>query len=298
MGVGQQQLRTKTDPMHIETHGHGPAIALIHGWAMHGGLFAPLVERLADRHTLHLVDLPGHGHARADTTALEPATLAAALVERVPDAVWLGWSLGGQFALRAALDHPQAVRGVVMVASSPRFVRADDWPHGVSPSLFGDFGDALRRDFRGTLEGFLALEALGSASAQEELRKLRTQAFERGEPAEHALQEGLRLLDALDMRDELPRLRVPSLWLSGRRDRLVPAGAMPAAAALAPEARSVVIANAGHAPFLGAAAEVAREIDEFASSLSPRAQSRHSRQGGNDGQQQDAGRPKATGNRP
>jgi pimeloyl-[acyl-carrier protein] methyl ester esterase len=62
-------------------------------------------------------------------------------------------------------------------------------------------------------------------------------------------------------------LRVPSLWLSGRRDRLVPAGAMPAAAALAPGGRSVVIANAGHAPFLGAADEVAREIDGFLQQL-------------------------------
>ena len=251
--------------MFIETHGRGPALALIHGWAMHGGLFAPLVERLSDRFTLHLVDLPGHGHARKDDTALEPAALAAALVARVPDAVWLGWSLGGQVALRAALDHPGQVRGLVMVASSPRFVRddADGWPHGVSSNLFGDFGDALRRDFRGTLEGFLALESLGSATAQDELRRLRAQAFERGEPSPRALQEGLVLLDELDLRDELSRLQVPSLWLSGRRDRLVPAGAMAASAALAPGARSVVIDEAGHAPFLGAADTVAAEVDGF-----------------------------------
>ena len=254
--------------MHIQSlgqpaGGQKPALALIHGWAMHGGLFAPLVERLADRYTLHLVDLPGHGHAREDTTPLVPETLAAQLVERVPGAVWLGWSLGGQFALRAALDHPHDVRGLVMVASSPRFVVGEDWQHGVGASLFRDFGDALAKDFRGTLEGFLALEALGSAHAQEELRSLRAHAFERGEPAPRALQEGLVLLDRLDLRDELPMLRVPSLWLAGRRDRLVPAGAMPAAAALAPQARSVVIANAGHAPFLGAPDEVAREIDAF-----------------------------------
>ena len=249
--------------MHIETRGQGPAIALIHGWAMHGGLFAPLLDRLADRYTLHLVDLPGHGHAREDTTALVPEALAATLVARVPGAVWLGWSLGGQFALRAALDHPHAVRGLIMVASSPRFVVGEDWTHGVGPQLFRDFGDALAKDFRGTLEGFLALEALGSAHAQDELRSLRAQAFARGEPAQRALLEGLALLDRLDTRGELPMLRVPSLWLSGRRDRLVPAGAMPAAAALAPQARSVVIANAGHAPFLGAADTVADEIDAF-----------------------------------
>ena len=253
--------------MHIESRGNGPALALIHGWAMHGGLFAPLVDRLVDRYTLHLVDLPGHGHARDDATPLMPEALAAQLVERIPDAAWLGWSLGGQFALRAALDHPHQVRGLIMLASSPRFVVGEDWTHGVGANLFRDFGDALARDFRGTLEGFLALEALGSAHAQEELRSLRAQAFERGEPARRALLEGLVLLDQLDVRDELPMLRVPSLWLSGRRDRLVPAGAMPAAAALAPQARSVVIANAGHAPFLGAPDEVARVIDAFVATL-------------------------------
>lgn len=253
--------------LHIETHGRGPSLALIHGWAMHGGLFMPLVERLADRYTLHLVDLPGHGYSREDAAPLVSATLAAELVQRIPDAAWLGWSLGGQFALRAALDHPHAVRGVVLVASSPRFVSGEDWPHGVGPDLFRDFGAALERDFRGTLEGFLALESLGSASAQDDLRNLKGHAFERGEPAPRALQEGLRLLDRLDLRDELPQLKVPSLWISGRRDRLVPAGAMPSAAKLAHAARSVVIANAGHAPFLGATAQVADEIDRFMQAL-------------------------------
>nr|AKJ87273.1 hypothetical protein [uncultured organism] len=254
--------------MHIETLGAGPALALIHGWAMHGGLFAPLVDRLAARYTLHLVDLPGHGHACADATALEPVAIAAELVARVPDAVWLGWSLGGQFALRAALDHPGRVRGLVMVASSPRFVRGDDWAHGVDAQVFRDFAALLQHDYRATLEGFLALEALGSTTARDDLRSLKAQAFARGEPAQRALLEGLGLLDRLDLRAELPGLQVPSLWISGRRDRLVPAGAMPAAAALAPDARSVVIADAGHAPFLNAADAVAREIDGFMRGLS------------------------------
>jgi len=250
--------------MHVESTGQGPSLALVHGWAMHGGLFAPLVERLRDRYTLPLVDLPGPGHARQSAAPPDPQALTAQLVDAVPDAVWLGWSLGGQFALRNALDHPDRVRGLVMLAASPRFVADADWPHGVRSSLFRDFGDALSKDFRGTLDGFLALEALGSATAQEELRNLRAHAFERGEPAPAALVRGLELLDTFDARDELVRLRVPSLWISGRRDRLVPAGAMPAAAALAPDATSLVIRDAGHAPFPGAADEVAQAIDPFA----------------------------------
>ena len=50
--------------LHVERSGHGPDVVLLHGWAMHGGVFAPLVERLASRFTLYLVDLPGHGYSR------------------------------------------------------------------------------------------------------------------------------------------------------------------------------------------------------------------------------------------
>lgn len=249
--------------LHIERAGTGPSIALVHGWAMHGGLFAPLVERLQSRYTLHLVDLPGHGHSRDSTRPLDPHALAHELVDAAPDAVWLGWSLGGQFALRCVLDHAHRTRGLVMLAASPRFVAGEGWPHGVRATLFRDFGEALSRDFRGTLDGFLALEALGSATAQDELRRLRAHAFERGEPAPQALLRGLELLDEFDARDALPGLQVPSLWIAGRRDRLVPPGAPTAAALLAPRARSLVIADAGHAPFLGAADAVASAIDAF-----------------------------------
>ena len=52
--------------MHIEAHGSGPDLVLIHGWAMHGGVFAGLLERLGARFRVHVVDLPGHGLARGD----------------------------------------------------------------------------------------------------------------------------------------------------------------------------------------------------------------------------------------
>ena len=47
--------------LHVEVSGNGPPLVLLHGWAMHGGVFAPLVERLRSRFSLHVVDLPGHG---------------------------------------------------------------------------------------------------------------------------------------------------------------------------------------------------------------------------------------------
>jgi pimeloyl-[acyl-carrier protein] methyl ester esterase len=91
--------------------------------------------------------------------------------------------------------------------------------------------------------------------------------FERGEPAPPVLVDGLALLADSDLRPLLPGLPVPSLWLAGRRDRLVDWRAMEAAAALAPRARFHRIDGGGHAPFLGHAEDVAAQVHAFGSDL-------------------------------
>lgn len=252
--------------LHIDVVGHGPALVLVHGWALHGGVFAPLVERLSPHYQLHMVDLPGHGHSRDDTTPLRLPHVVNAIAAATPPAVWCGWSLGGLFALHAAATLPQ-VKGLAMMAATPRFVRGSDWPHAVEPAVFAQFGQDLAQDYRGTLERFLALDAMGSAHAREELRTLRAMLVARGEPAPRALQEGLRLLENTDLRGALPGLRVPSLWLAGQRDRLVQAQGMQAAAALAPGAQVHVVPHGGHAPFLGHTDEVAATLQRFVAAL-------------------------------
>lgn len=251
--------------MHLDTQGSGADLVLVHGWAMHSGVFAPLVRELAPHFRLHLIDLPGHGFSRDDGATLDPADCARRIAKAVPRAIWLGWSLGGLVAMRAALDVPAQVRGLVLIAASPRFVFGDDWPCGVDPSVFAEFGAGLASDYRGTIERFLALEALGSEHARNELRTLKTQVFARGEPALSALSEGLRILDASDFRAEIPRLSMPSVWIAGRRDRLVSAAAMQWAAEQSHG--RYVECNSGHAPFLGHAQTLATAIGEFAEGL-------------------------------
>jgi pimeloyl-[acyl-carrier protein] methyl ester esterase len=249
--------------MHIERTGTGPDLVLLHGWAMHGGIFMPLADVLRDRWTVHVVDLPGHGHSRDDATPLNLSELAAALARRLPRAVWLGWSLGGLIAQKIAIDAPEKVRALTIVAGSPRFVKADDWPHGVEHDVFRAFEQELASDWRGTVERFLALEVIGSEWAREALRVLQACVFDRGEPAPHVLADGLDLLDATDLRAGIAGLSVPSAWITGRRDRLVPPSAVHAGAELA-GGRFVEIAGAGHAPFLHHAEAIAAAVSDVA----------------------------------
>jgi pimeloyl-[acyl-carrier protein] methyl ester esterase len=255
----------------IETTGGGPPLVLLHGWAMHSGIFAPLVDRLRAHFTLHLVDLPGHGHNRDSALPLELALVADAIVDAVADvaprATWLGWSLGGLVALQAAASRPASVRGLAMLCASPRFVRSPDWPEGMPASVFEGFAADLGRDYRATIDRFLMLEAHGSDHMREELRLLRAQVFAAGEPAPARLAEGLAVLQDSDLRALLPTLSSPSLWIAGRRDRLVAPPAMQAAAALAPGARFLRIEHGGHAPFLSHADEVAAAVLEFTAVL-------------------------------
>ncbi|KFN43864.1 pimeloyl-ACP methyl ester esterase BioH [Arenimonas oryziterrae] len=253
--------------MFIETIGTGPALVLIHGWAMHGGVFAPLVARLRERYTLHLVDMPGHGRSRDSVLPLQLPIMAAQIARETPPALWLGWSLGGLVALRGALQSPEAVRGLVMLASTPRFVRGDAWPGGMDPALFDGFARHLEDDYRATLDRFLMLEAQGSDHVRDELRQLREIVYAYGEPPQQVLREGLARLQDSDLCAELPTLSMPSLWIAGRRDRLVSPASMRAATALAPQASFVQIEHGGHAPFLSHADEVADALDAFASGL-------------------------------
>ena len=249
--------------MHVETHGAGPDLVLLHGWAMHGGIFAPLTPLLAAQFRVHVVDLPGHGRSAASDETIDPARCAAWLAQNLPPALWVGWSFGGLVALRAALAHAAQVRGLVEIAASPRFVAATDWPHGVPADVFVQFGLGLLENYRETIARFLALETLGSAQAQDELRALKAHVFERGDPALAALEHGLDVLQATDLRDDLATLTVPSLWIAGRRDRLVPAAALRWSAQASPRGEFVEIAS-GHAPFLSHATQVAETIAAFA----------------------------------
>ena len=249
--------------LHTETTGTGPELVLIHGWGLHGGIWEPLLPLLAPHFRVTVVDLPGHGHSEWQDSEGLPAFADAVLASVPQQAAWLGWSLGGLVALQAALARPQRVSALLLLASTPSFVRRSGWQSAMLPALLETFASELEADFERTLNRFLALQVHGSRDAALVLRRLRAGMFRRGRPDPAALRAGLGMLRDTDLRAACAGIRCPALVLAGERDTLVPVAAAAASAALLPQGRMHVVPGGGHAPFLSAPGEVAGAVRDF-----------------------------------
>lgn len=221
--------------------GTTPALVLIGGWAMPATLLADAVGP-TDR-AVGVVDLPGHD--RPDGV-IEPAELASAAgAELSAPAFWVGWSLGAQVALEAALGDAARCSGVVLIAMSPRFIDDGDW-RGVSPAELRALGVAARRDPAAAVRGFRRRLCARGVEA----RALKQQLANAATPGDQALSSGLACLRDADYRWVLDGLAVPSLWLGGALDPLIPPESLEWAANRAPGGHCRIVSDAGHAPFL------------------------------------------------
>jgi len=241
-----------------------PVLALVHGWGMNARVFESLAALLAADFEVRALNLPGHG-GRAALPHNTLQSWADDLAQQLPDnATLLGWSLGGQVAMRAALDHPQKIVRLILLASTPRFVAAEDWAHGMAAADLQDFGAALIADPQATLLRFLSLQTRGMPGQKTLLQQLRQTLLAAPAARAEALSSGLTMLQQTDMRAELPQLTQPVLVLHGALDTLTPPAAGCWLSAALPAARHIEFARAAHAPHLSHPAEVAAAIGQFA----------------------------------
>lgn len=250
--------------LQVESRGKGPDLVLLHGWALHGGMWGPWLDELALHARLHLVDLPGHGHSPWSDDVKGLPDLARAVGRKVPrGATLLGWSLGGMIALELARQDPGLAGALILVATTPKFVASDDWEHGMQAAVLDEFARGLAGDHRRTVQNFLALQTRGDERSLETLRLMRRNLEAHGPPDTRALEAGLEILRKTDLRQALAGIALPTLVIAGDHDRLTPPGAGRALAAALRQARYREIPRSGHAPFLSHGPVVLREIQGF-----------------------------------
>jgi len=236
---------------------------MIHGWGLHSGIWDEFVPLLEASFRITRVDLPGHGRSDWGGAASLGEWVAAVLAVVPARAAWLGWSLGGLVASRAAILAPERVAALVTLASSPCFVRKPGWQTAMLPALLENFSAELAKDFERTLTRFLSLQVRGSEYAAAVLKKLRMTLLAQGAPDTVALAAGLEILRATDLRPGMQAIECPILMIMGERDTLVPVNAGRETLGLCRDARLEVINGAGHAPFLAAPRAVADRINRF-----------------------------------
>ncbi|OUR64730.1 pimeloyl-[acyl-carrier protein] methyl ester esterase [Methylophaga sp. 42_25_T18] len=250
--------------MHIKTMGQGPDLVMLHGWSMHSAVWHELAEGLSKNFTLHLVDLPGHGQSHWQEGDLQLDTLIAKLAAQLPEqAHYLGWSLGGLISIAFAKQYPQRVNKLILMAATPRFVQDKNWSCAVQQQVFEQFAENLDENQSETLQRFLLLQARGSKHSKQTIKQLAQQLAQATPPVASALQDGLSLLINTDMRQQLQDLTCPVQCILGDRDTLIPTAMIDTVKQFKPDVDDVLLAGAGHAPFISQPVECQQAIERF-----------------------------------
>lgn len=227
-------------------------LVLLHGWGMNKGVWQLVQPELAFIHNNNVrsIDLPGYGSSK---TCPNPYTLhsaAALLSEQLkPHSILMGWSLGGLFALYIAKHWPEKVAKVILVAASPFFAEQAPWS-GIKAQVLTQFKEQLVNHGEKTIERFLAIQAMGSESARDDVKQLKQLLNQYKAPENEALTAGLDILQNEDLRALFTHCPVPISAIFGRLDALVPYRAIAQMAALNTEFEYEVLDKASHAPFI------------------------------------------------
>ena len=245
-----------------KTIGNGPNLALIHGWGLGSTAWEPVVQALAQRCRVHLIDLPGYGGQPAGNADFSPT--AQALIESLPGKVALcGWSLGSMLALQAARLVPEKISRLILVGSTPCFMQREGWLTAQAPDLLDTFNSAVAQDAATTLHRFIALLNQGDAQARPIGRALTGRTLGGELPDTATLTRGLDWLREVDLRAQIPQIKAPALLIHGERDPLMPLAAAQWLEARLPDARLDIFASAAHAPFLASPERFATLVSNF-----------------------------------
>lgn len=253
-----------------------PPVVLLHGLGATNASMLPLIPELAKDHRVIAPDFPGFGASSAPRWRYRPSDLATWLQAFSADVgirkpVLIGNSMGGRVALEAALASPDSVDRLVLLCPSPAFRRFRELaplvkllpPDAVlAPTVLPHW--LLVRVIRSLFADPDRLpNAWYDSAADEYLRVMRGYRHRR---AFYAALREIYLDPAYGPAgfwERLPGLGVPSLFIWGERDWLVPVAFAHHVTQAVPHAESVVLPDCGHVPQFEQPAETNALIHNF-----------------------------------
>ncbi|MGH2736905.1 MAG: alpha/beta fold hydrolase [Actinomycetota bacterium] len=241
--------------------GSGEAVVLLHGLGATNASMLPTLDDLARDYRVVAPDLPGFGESGKPITSLHAGFYARWLCDfldhlGIERAHLIGNSLGGRVALEMGLSHPDRVQRMILLAPSPAFIKGRQFVKLVRvlrPELALLPTPVTRKLVLGTLRSLFSqparlADAWYEAAADEFLRVFSTPV---GRICFFSAARQIYLEEPYGedgFWDRLPGLSVPSLFVWGARDRLVPASFARHVDKCLPQGDSVVLDDCGHVP--------------------------------------------------
>lgn len=235
--------------LYFESHGQGTPLLLLNGLGLDVAAWGPQLATLSRHYRVIALDWRGSGRSTPCPPPYRIAALATdalALLDSlgIERAHLLGLSMGGMVAQRLAVDHPSRVRGVILAASAAR----------LPPRTRHVIDLWARMAASGTAPEVLLREQLAWVFADDfyadEGRMSQVLDMFLANPHPPSPQgiagQAAACLDH-DTRNELGRLRAPTLALVGQEDRLLPMSASEELVQAIAGARLAVVDRAGHA---------------------------------------------------
>lgn len=254
--------------------GSGDPVLLLHGIGQSLDDWSEQHERLAAKHTVISVDLPGFAYS----DRLPGRTTLAALADALPaflDAVGvngpvpvMGNSLGGAVAMKLAADHPGRVSALVLansagfgkeVALALRLLAI----RPLAALLMRPDPTASRRTVQSIFydRTLVTEDRIGHAFALSQRAQHRQTVLDVARDL--GTISGIRAEWRAALLDAVARLDLPTLVVWGDHDHVLPFSHLEAALASLPGAESHVFPKTGHMPQIERADEFAALVEDF-----------------------------------
>jgi pimeloyl-ACP methyl ester carboxylesterase len=253
--------------------GSGPRdIVFVMGWVSHleyfwsEPSFAQFLLRLASNARLILFDKRGTGLSDpvpiSELPSLERrlddvrAVMEAAGSER---AVLMGVSEGGPLCSLFAATYPTRTEALIMIGSYARRLRDADYPWGVTPDERDRFCQTIIDEWGGPV----GIEDRAPSRASDPAFRAWWASYLRMGASPGAAVALTRMNAAIDVRDVLPSIRVPTLVLHRAGDQCLKVEEGRYLASRIPGAQFVELPGRDHLPFVGDQDAILREVEWF-----------------------------------
>jgi 3-oxoadipate enol-lactonase len=257
-------MKTSDDRFGYEAAGDPatPPLVFLHGIGGAARAWRGQIEAFGDRYRTMAWDMPGYGGS-APLPAVSMATLAGALQDflRAVGAVkpiLVGHSIGGMIVQQWLTKYPDVAGAIVLAQTSPAFGKADgDWQKEFIGARLGplDRGETMV-----SLAPSLVKELVGD---DPDVRGMELARDCMASVPDTSYRACMLALLGFDQRNALKNIAVPTLVLSGSRDKNAPAPMMAKMATYIPSATYVELEGAGHLVNLERPAAFNAALDSF-----------------------------------